>query len=178
MYEWLQQFMDPANTDQIAGLLAQKSAPPPEALAFAQQAQGQGQGQGQGPQALAYRPGILPQGQGPQALPQGFAYAINPQGPNANGLLPEPQANFGPDFDAASGRVPQPPAPVPSARPQLTPEQFAQLAQLTSGNPQRVAQAPGTPGVLGGHGVSAPQMLQVASPAQRLTLAQLLAGRR
>jgi hypothetical protein len=103
----------------------------------------------------------------------GFAYALNPQGQNANALLPVPQANFGPDFTAPAMQVPQ--QPVKAASPQLTAEQLAQLAPDNA--PQQPAPAH-APSPMGGHGVNSAQMLQLASPAQRMSLAQILSGRR
>lgn len=154
MLDWMQQFMDPANQDAIANALAQKSAVPPEVLAYAQNA---------------------PQGQQPSPMnpgQSGFAQVLQSQA-QPMPAMPAPQSSFGPDFNAPAMQVPAQQPPV--AQPQLTAEQMAALAPENLQDPLR---SPGAPSPMGGHGVSAPQMLSVATPQQRLTLAQLLSGRR
>lgn len=171
MMEWINMLMQPSNQGALLNTLAQKSAPPMEALQ-ALQAQGAPQ-MSQIPGAPDSFVGMLQQAGGPGMVP------MQP-GPNGN-LMPVPAPQMSIDPNAPQGPAPIPFAPEAAKAPYagLKPEQLAKLMAGGQSQDQQPPRAPPPPGLMGGSSVRAPEMLQTAAgrPQGRATLAQLIYGR-
>lgn len=172
MMEWINMLMQPQNQGALLSTLAQKSAPPPEALQ-ALQAQGAPQ--------MSQIPG------GPNSfvgmLQQAGAPGMVPMQPGADGnLMPVPPPQMSMNPDAPQGPAPIPFGPQAAASPYggLKPEQLAMLMKgMGSGQEQEPPRAPPPPGLMSGGSVRDPQMLQSGGGKgpSRQTLAQLIYGR-
>lgn len=172
MMEWLNMLMQPQNQAGLVNMLAQKSAPPAEALQ-ALQAQGAPQ-MSQIPGAPDSFMGMLQQAQAPGMVPMQ---------PGADGNLmpvPPPQMSMNPNAPQGPAPIPFGPeaAPAQPARKGLTAEQMMKLMAGGGGRDQEPPRAPPPPGLMSGGAVRDPQMLAArGAPAGRPGLAQLIYGR-
>lgn len=172
MMDWMNMLMQPQNQGALLNTLAQKSAPPPEALDFIQK---------QGVPQMSQIPGTPGSFQG--MLQQAGTPGQVPMQPSPDGQtlqpVPPPQMSIDPNMPQGPQPLQFGPQPETPPNPGLRPEQLMQLMGQGQGQGQDMPRPPSPPSLMGGSSVRDPQMLQAQGPRQqpRMSLAQLLYGR-